>query len=537
MLRQLSLVLAGAVSLFAQPQIFTGGVNNAASSRHGLPSPGIAPGAWFIVEGRDLGPTEPERAEAPTLLLAGTSVTVSSGGQQWDVPLICVSAREIAGRMPAEVPPGEATIAVTSSSGANSEAAKVQIVSSSFSVFTANQSDDAAAVWDQFRLGNIFSLNELVNPPKPGDEVNLWGTGLGAAESIEITVNDVAAGVVNLSRGENGIDRVRIRIPEGVAGCSLGVNVKNGDSSNVVGLLSVAADGAVCLDRAGFTAEDIERARISGGLRTAYLFLLRFGMPGASGPGSSLDIGFANFSSVSYDLMRSFRSNWAQTIPGACYAASTDSEGSFSGQGQPGADFFDDFYPFGETPLDAGAALDVRGPGGPQQMQLVDKGFYTGLFFNPLDPTTSYFAPGDYTLSGSGGEVGSFSADVKIGAPVTWQQLNPLQDVSRGEDLKLTFTGGSPGDRVWVAAYSLEMNDNFSYVRAGIVSCYQLAEKGSVTVPASMLAHLPANSQPGTGLIFLYSMAAPKRFQPSGSGLDAGYVMSLSYSAAPVNFR
>ena len=535
MLMQLSLVLAGVLCASAQPTVFTGGVNNAASARHGLPSPGIAPRAWFVIQGRDLGPSTPERAEAPTLLLGGTSVVVKSGDQQWDVPLIYVSAGEIAGRMPADVAQGEATISVTSSSGANSEAAKVNIVASSFSVFTANQSDDSTAVWDQFRFGNLFSLNELWTPLKPGDEVNLWGTGLGTADNIEITVNDVAASVVDVSRGENGIDRVRIRVPDGVAGCALGVAARVGDVSGVVGLLSVATDGAVCLDRAGFTPEDIERARTSGGLRTAYLFLMRFGIPGG-GPGASMDVGFANFSRVSYDLMRSFRSNWAQTIPGACYAASTDSQGNFSGQGQPGADFFDDFYPFGETPLDAGPAIDVSGPGGPQQMQLVDKGFYTGLFFNPFNPTVSYFAPGDYTLSGSGGEVGSFSADVKIGEPVTWQQLNPMQEISRGEDLKLSFTGGSPGDRVWVAAYSLEM-DGLNFVRAGIVSCYQLAEKGSITLPASMLAHLPANSQPGTGLIFLYSMAAPKRFQPSGSGLDAGYVLSLSYSGAPVSFK
>ena len=41
----------------------------------------------------------------------------------------------------------------------------------------------------------------------------------------------------------------------------------------------------------------------------------------------------------------------------------------------------------------------------------------------------------------------------------------------------------------------------------------------------------------GGGFIWLYSMAAPQRFQPAGGGLDAGYVLSLSHSASLANFK
>jgi hypothetical protein len=64
--------------------------------------------------------------------------------------------------------------------------------------------------------------------------------------------------------------------------------------------------------------------------------------------------------------------------------------------------------------------------------------------------------------------------------------------------------------------------DGFNFVRAGIVSCYQLAEKGSITLPASMLAHLPANSQPGTGLIFLFRWPHRSAFSPPGADSTRG---------------
>ncbi|MBI1786630.1 MAG: hypothetical protein HYR60_03635 [Acidobacteria bacterium] len=517
----------------AQPAVNSGGVRNAASARYGLPNPGVAPRAWFVIQGQNLGPADPVRSDTPTNSIGGTSVQIFSGGQQWDLPLLVVSAGEILGELPADVPVGEASLTIMAASGTTTDAAKVNVVASSFGVFTANLSNEGAAVLEQLRLGSTFNLSELQNPAKAGDEINLWGTGLGSSDAaVEVSLDDKSAEIVAKSAGENGIDLIRIRVPAAVTGCGLPVAVKSGEIRNLVGLLSVAAEGGVCLDRNGFSAEDFEKARTSGGLKAAYLFLLRFGVPGAG----SFDIGFANFSRVIYDLMRTFRSNWAQTVPGACYAATYDSKGGFSTQGQPGADFFDDFYPFGETPLEAGPVIDVRGPGGPQQMQRVDKGSYSGFFLNLMNPLVSYFSPGDYTLSGSGGEVGSFSGNVRIGPPVTWQDVPPMQDVPRNKDLKLTWTGGNPGDRVWVVGYSVETNGT-DFARVGVVSCYELAKKGTMTIPASALGFLPVSSQLGGGALLLYSMAAPQRFQPSGGGLDAGYLLSLSYSVAVANFQ
>ena len=122
-MKRVLLALCGAAIALAQPAVFKGSVRNAASARYGLPNPGIAPGAWFVIQGRNLGPAVAMRAEQPATSLAGTSVQVAIGGQQFEVPLLAVSGGEILARMPSSVPTGEATVIVQSAAGTLPDAA------------------------------------------------------------------------------------------------------------------------------------------------------------------------------------------------------------------------------------------------------------------------------------------------------------------------------------------------------------------------------------------------------------------------------
>lgn len=430
--------------------------------------------------------------------------------------------------LPAEVPAGEATLTVVSG-GMMSQAAPFRVVASNFGVFTASQRSDVASIYAFLRNGGWFTWSDLDNPAKPGDEVVLFGTGLGSVDSpLEIVIDGVPAEIVSKSKDEccPGIDRVTIRVPLEADGCGLPVLARYAGDGSPVGMLSVAADGRFCADRTGFSAADLEKAKTQGHLKTAYLFLMRFATGGAGSP--SLDLGFANFSRVSAELMSGFRNNWSQNIPGACYVATTD--GNVDLGGQPGADFFDDFYPFGETPLNA-ASVSVSGPGGQQQMLSAGPGVYTGLFFNPANPLLSYFSPGDYTLSASGGDVGSVNGKMRIGPPLNFRQQE-LTSLRRDRDYRIEWTGGEPSDRVWAAVLSVELSGGIP--RAGIVSCYQRAKNGSLTVPAALLQQLPAaGAATGGSFVWLYSLGSPQRFEPGGS-LDAGYFLSLTYNAAPL---
>ncbi len=525
-------LFALATAVWAQPVVSEGGIRNAALARAGLTGGGVAPGSWFTILGRSLGPSTVARVEGPQLEVAGTYVKISSRGNTYDAPLLAVSSAEILAYLPADVAAGEATLTVVSG-GMVSQAAPFRVVASNFGVFIASQRSDTAAIYSSLRQGGWFLWSDLDNPAKPSDEVSLFGTGLGSVESpVEIVLDGQAVEIVSMSKDEccPGIDRVTIRVPIEADGCGLPVQTRYGGAASPVGMLSVASDGRFCADRNGFSAADLEKAKTQGHLKTAYLFLMRFATGGVGAP--SFDIGFANFSRVSAELIGGFRNNWSQNIPGACYVATT--EGNVDLGGQPGADFFDDFYPFGETPLNAGSNVNVSGPGGQQQMMSAGPGIYTGMFFNPANPLISYFSPGEYTLSASGGEVGSVNGKMRIGPPLNFRQ-QAMTSVRRDQDYKIEWTGGEPSDRVWAAVLSLEFSGGIP--RAGIVSCYQRAKNGALTVPAALLQQLPAPSA-GTGgsFVWLYSLGSPQRFDPGGN-LDAGYSLSLTYSALPLTLQ
>jgi hypothetical protein len=76
-------------------------------------------------------------------------------------------------------------------------------------------------------------------------------------------------------------------------------------------------------------------------------------------------------------------------------------------------------------------------------------------------------------------------------------------------------------------------------VAFGITTCYEQASKGKLTIPSSYLSQMPAaNNTDGNsvGILLLYSTSLSQRFQPS-AGLDAGYVLGLSYSGKPLTFE
>jgi hypothetical protein len=309
--------------------------------------------------------------------------------------------------------------------------------------------------------------------------------------------------------------------------------VKTGGVTNLVAAISVAADGRFCADRNGFTAEDLAKAQEQGHLKTGYLFLLRYAEPSS---GQSLDFGWAGFSRVRYEQIREYRGSLSQAIPGACYAVTTDQNQVVQVGGMPGLDFFDDFYPFGDVSLDAGPVLNLNGPGGAQTMQSVAPGLYSNIFFNFTNPLASYLAPGNYTLDNGGGgaDVSGFRAELRIDPALTFANVGATGSVRRSEDLTVNWTGGGQNDRVMVVAMSGRVSGQ--EVRFGIATCYEQASKGKLTFPASYLSQLPAaNNTDGSSvaMLLLYSTSLSQRFQPS-SGLDAGYVLGLTYSAKPV---
>jgi hypothetical protein len=236
--------------------------------------------------------------------------------------------------------------------------------------------------------------------------------------------------------------------------------------------------------------------------------------------------------------MVSFRGLTSQSIPGACWGGNTNSQ-QFTQTGTPGLDFFSNFYPFGDQPLDAGSSLHLAGAGSSQTMMQLAPGAYYGTFFNTTNPLNSFLQPGNYTFDngGGGGDVPGFSASVKVNPTITFAGTNAINTVDRSKDLTIQLTGGGTDDRVLAIVYAGQYNfASGGLPVVGIAACVQLAANKQITIPAAYLSALPATgSSPtsGQGLILLYSEQLPARTQPS-NGLDAVYMMTLGYAAQPV---
>ena len=137
----------------------------------------------------------------------------------------------------------------------------------------------------------------------------------------------------------------------------------------------------------------------------------------------------------------------------------------------------------------------------------------------PGYPSTPAITAGTYTLTGGGGAgVGKFTVGVKVGSPLTITSNGGSlpATVSRASNLTVSFTGGNTTDLVYLLGFSGTVLNagssalNSTYDSAGFI-CGTTAGAGSITVPASILAQLPATptGATGAGALLLVSSTAP----------------------------
>src|SRR5215472_17355040 len=133
----------------AQPVIAAKGVVNSASYHApGLPGSGIAQGSIFVILGNGLGPATltPAPGVFPLpITLAGTSVTISSGGIEPPAILLYTSEHQIGAIVPSTVHTGTAKVTVTFN-GQTSAQSSIQVVTNSFGIYTFNQGGFGQAI-------------------------------------------------------------------------------------------------------------------------------------------------------------------------------------------------------------------------------------------------------------------------------------------------------------------------------------------------------------------------------------------------------
>jgi len=529
----------------ATPAITRGAIVNAASfASSTLPGGAIARGSIFTLFGNAVGPTALVQAARFPLetTLGCVSVRVTQGSTSVDAIPLAAIATQVNAIMPSNAPLGDAQITVTWN-GRASAAVPVRIVASSFGIFTANQSGAGPGIFQNFVTQTEQPINSPRRPATPRQVVTAWGTGLGAinapdnaappAGDLPVSVEIEVGGkrVTNkLYSGRGpccaGLDQVVFEIPaDAPLGCFVPVVVRAGGVTGNGITLAISRDGSECSDpnnpvgnvvRRGGRVGTVQLLRVDGRLQLDAT---------QNFTNLNVDLGVAAFAQTPGG---EFDYNPLTSLPpaGSCAVVSA---GNIDVSGILGGSL--PAVPGGARVLDAGAAISVTGPRGTQALpRSTDvEGAYFNLIGGSLPvpglPSLPLFLePGSYMIRGPGGpDVGAFTANLTIPAPVTWTNREQSVNLTRSQGVTVNWSGGDPA-RQGIIIIGANL-DQESGAGAAFVCPSDLVPR-TFTVPAAILNALPPSNaaRPDQTVGFLLLVVGPSGDFSSftATGIDIG---------------
>ncbi|MDX1982006.1 MAG: hypothetical protein SFV51_17170, partial [Bryobacteraceae bacterium] len=159
----------------AAPQIRGGAVNAASRIVPGLPDYGVAKGSLMYLGGQGMGPDEIVRGEFPLgEELGGVKVSVRVGDSTVNAIMVAVSARQVWAIVPSSAPSGSGVVTLTYN-GENATT-PIDVVDAAFGIFVT----PGATFGNAIGFNGGQELNQFVKSARPGQQVTLIGTGLGA---------------------------------------------------------------------------------------------------------------------------------------------------------------------------------------------------------------------------------------------------------------------------------------------------------------------------------------------------------------------
>jgi len=549
------LALLPMAALYAQPRIDRI-QNNYSYLLPGNPNYGIAQGSIFIITGSSLSTTTTGLQSVPLQkVLDGVSARVTVGGSSQDIIWYYVTPNQVAGILPSSTPVGDGTLTLTNSLGSNT--APIHVVQSAFGTLTLDGSGSGgAAVYDL-----NYSFLSATNSAKPGDVLQLFGTGIGPAAGDEtilqtqtnltgigvtVEIGGVAGSV--LYRGRTiypGLDQINVMVPAGAPlGCNVSLVVKTGAFASNTSTLPVSSNGGACPQTQGpsggdltISQEEIDSWLAAGQYRIGGLGLTRqtsYSISDNPAGGQPIltttrsDVFSASFNRISGpDLRRLLTGQTNAPAAGACTVYTGTIQNPY-----PGLTY---------TSLDAGASLAVTGPAGNRSaarsrnsvgMIEYSATIGTGAPGNYLDS-------GRYTFTGPGGaDVGSFSGSIQIAPELEWTNRTALTVVDRSQPLTVTWTGGEPSTLVTIQGTSTLVQG--TSVSSTSFQCYARNTDRTFTVPVTVLSQLPASGRitAGTfsmlqrGTLAIASVGTGARLSATGVDyLTAGNQWGVAQSA------
>jgi uncharacterized protein (TIGR03437 family) len=495
------------------------GVYNAASwLPPNLPNSGVAQGSMFTVTGTGLGPATIQHANSYPLPttdgLGGTTIKVEVGGVIENCIMIYSVSTQVAAILPSTTPVGTGTLTLTYQ-GENSSFS-IKVVGANFGTFALNEDGTGPGV---ITNGSNAPIT-YTNPAHAGDELVLWGSGLGPITTgddvappqvdlgtgVQVLVGNKPATVVYGGRGSSaGIDQVNFVVPSGVTGCKTSVVViLKGVTGNVTSMAVAPAGQPTCGDTYNaLTAANLQKAVASGTLNIAGVLLSH-----VPDQGDFLTAAFTSFPVDSLD--RSAGGTFDPSI-GNCLAYEVEGTSLSTALSDPVKPTFLATGPLMLTGPNGGKTIDAISPGTYAQTLAASSPFY--------------LAPGNYTVAnGTGGaNVAGFTWDLTLPASVV---PNIPASIDPSQDLTLTWTGGSAFGVVNIYAYNgvRATGAEISFVD---IICSAEGSAGTFTIPSALLSLLPADgfgTPTSPGVYIQVGGVAVSHYTVAGSpGLDEGF--------------
>jgi len=535
---------------FAQPAILNNGMVNAASSAPvGLPNSSIAQGSMFSIYGSNMGPSTSPALSWPLKAeegLGGVTVKIQpDGAQPVYAILLYVGPGQINAILPSTVLPGHATATVTYN-GASSNAAGFTVIRSSVGLLAWNQRGSGPGIVQNYHTSTP-TFNSITDSAYPNDVAVLWGTGVGPvtfneknqpvqtdlAVGAEVWVGGQKANVLYQGRSTSGgQDQINFTVPN-VEGCYVPVFVKVGNIVSNTVSMAISHLGGMCPDSslAGLDPNSVRTSGLKRGSVTLARTTIKISAAGTTMDSKS-DSASGAFFGYDWARLQQSQGGYGVSTYGACTFI------SFSGTSVPGDYVTPD-------PLDAGPSLTLVGPDAVTKT-LTKVAPFTGLYNVQLSSSTSlpgipgvpgqadYFTTGNYRVTGPGGaNVGPFSASITLPQPLVWSNVDAISTVPRSAGLTITWTGGAGT----VAINGFSMISSPQNVGASFV-CLEQASKGTFTVPANVLAALPASgTQDGapTGFLIVGNTLTPVPF--TATGLDVANLTATFNTMKNVAFQ
>lgn len=531
----------------------------------------LAQGTIFIVKGSSLCPTGQNffNVPRPTVAPDGVKITFTpaTGGTGTDALLWYEynpsGTCQLAGILQSTVAPGNYNVTVTN--GTASAPFAVKVMKSKFSLFTQDSSGSGLASVQNYISASQVDLNSFtsgngkgttISPAHPGQFMLAYGTGMGplvngdnaASPAYDFSTNgvNVKAIVGGMTipvayagrAGYAGEDQINFGLPANVpTGCAVPFQISvDGVLSNPT-FIAIAPDATstACVIP-GFTASQLSNFD-QGGSYTIGGFSLSQIAETVQGTNVKIDLVGGSFTKYTgYQLASATSASYSVISSGGCQVFQSSSTNAQTPT-TPGG-----------TILDAGK-ITISGPAGSGLTNVAlnqdaNSGYSLslgteGLGISLPGAVNATIVAGTYTLNGGGGkDVGSFTASVSLGAPLTVTGGLP-SSVNRGNGLPINWTGGNSSDIVEIVGSSSTTTSAGTTTTQFI--CTTTAGQQTLTVPSSILQQLPATTQGSLGVFSLVNPTSGNGLftapLTAGGKIDVGAFLALIGTGAQVSYQ